>query len=73
MKNEFEIIALPIELVSSGFDVELFTHPLSGSVSWVERVSTVAGTLNDDLPDQIDNSDLSDYFCVLHSFGFYIS
>ena len=53
MKNEFEIIALPIELVSSG------------SVSWVERVSTVAGTLNDDFPDQIDNSDLSDYFCEL--------
>jgi len=53
LKNEFEIIALPIELVSSG------------SVSWVERVSTVAGTLNDDFPDQIDNSDLSDYFCEL--------
>ena len=53
MKNEFEIIALLIELVSSG------------SVSWVERVSTVAGTLNDDFPDQIDNSDLSDYFCEL--------
>ncbi|MFZ4502564.1 MAG: hypothetical protein ACOYM1_01310 [Methylovulum sp.] len=49
--TEAEIIVLPI--VSSSPE----------STTWEERVLAVAGTLSDDFPDHIDDSDLGEDAC----------
>ena len=44
--QEAEIIVLPVQVTTPG------------SISWEQRVLSLAGTLSDDFPDDIDDSDL---------------
>ena len=46
--QEAEIIVLPIQNISPD------------SMSWEQRVLSLAGTLSDDFPDDIDDSDLGE-------------